>query len=41
MITLARRTSGVAVVVFGNADAALQGAQKTVAETLASWSHAE
>ncbi|HJZ83858.1 MAG TPA: hypothetical protein VKN99_01755 [Polyangia bacterium] len=33
--TLLRRPDGVAVVVFGNADAQLQAAQRTIAETLA------
>jgi hypothetical protein len=34
MVTLARRAGGVAVVVFGNADAALQDAQRRVADAL-------
>jgi hypothetical protein len=34
MITLRRVPSGVAVVVFGNADEPLRAAQRTVAETL-------
>jgi hypothetical protein len=34
MVTLRRIPSGVAVVVFGNAEAALRGAQRTIAETL-------
>jgi hypothetical protein len=34
-VTLARRPGGVAVVVFGNADATLQEAQRLVAEALA------
>src|SRR5690349_17626065 len=33
-LTLARRGSDIAVVVFGNADAALQAAQAAVAEEL-------
>jgi hypothetical protein len=33
-VTLARRPKGVAVVVFGNADAALQAAQRQVADAL-------
>jgi hypothetical protein len=34
VVTLRRVPSGVAVVVFGNADDALRGAQRTIAETL-------
>jgi hypothetical protein len=34
MVTLARRAGGVAVIVFGNADAALQDAQRRVADAL-------
>jgi hypothetical protein len=34
VVTLRRVPSGVAVVVFGNADDALRAAQRTVAETL-------
>jgi hypothetical protein len=34
MVALRRTASGVAVVVFGNADASLQAAQRTVAETI-------
>jgi hypothetical protein len=34
-LTLRRRADGVAVVVFGNADPALQSAQRKVAELLA------
>ena len=34
MLTLRRIPSGVAVVVFGNADVALQEAQRTVAEAV-------
>jgi len=34
MVTLRRSPSGVAVVVFGNADAALQAAQRMVAEAV-------
>jgi|CXWL01.1.fsa_nt_gi hypothetical protein len=33
-VTIVRRPTGLAVVVFGNADAALQEAQRTVAEVL-------
>lgn len=33
-VTLRRTGSGIAVVVFGNADAALQAAQRTVAEAV-------
>ncbi len=33
-VTLTRRPDGVAVVVFGNADAGLQDAQRLVAEVL-------
>jgi hypothetical protein len=34
MVTVARRPTGLAVVVFGNADAGLQEAQRRVAEAL-------
>jgi len=34
VVTLRRVPSGVAVVVFGNADDALRAAQRTIAETL-------
>ena len=34
IVTLRRVPSGVAVVVFGNADDALRAAQRTIAETL-------
>jgi hypothetical protein len=34
VVTLRRVSSGVAVVVFGNADHALRDAQRTIAETL-------
>jgi hypothetical protein len=34
VVTLRRVPSGVAVVVFGNADGPLQAAQRTIAETL-------
>ena len=34
VVTLRRVASGVAVVVFGNADEALRAAQRTIAETL-------
>jgi hypothetical protein len=34
MVALRRVQSGVAVVVFGNADERLQSAQRTIAETL-------
>lgn len=34
-VTLARRPGGVAVLVFGNADAALQQAQRAIADALA------
>jgi hypothetical protein len=34
MVTLRRIPSGVAVVVFGNADGPLRAAQRTIAETL-------
>jgi hypothetical protein len=34
VVTLRRVPSGVAVVVFGNADEPLQAAQRTIAETL-------
>ena len=34
MVTLARRAGGVSVSVFGNADAALQEAQRRVADAL-------
>jgi len=34
VVTLRRIPSGVAVVVFGNADDALRAAQRTIAETL-------
>ncbi len=34
MITLRRHAGGIAIVVFGNADAALQAAQRTVADAL-------
>jgi hypothetical protein len=34
MVTVRRTPAGVAVVVFGNADASLQAAQRTVAETV-------
>ncbi len=34
MVTLRRRPDGVAVVVFGNADGALQAAQRAVAEAV-------
>ena len=36
VVTLRRVPSGVAVVVFGNADDALRDAQRTIAETLLS-----
>jgi hypothetical protein len=35
-VTLRRVPSGVAVVIFGNADGALRAAQQTIAETLLS-----
>ncbi len=34
VVTLRRVPSGVAVVIFGNADDALRAAQRTIAETL-------
>jgi hypothetical protein len=34
MVTLRRVPSGVAIVVFGNADGPLRDAQRTIAETL-------
>ena len=34
MVTVARKPTGLSVVVFGNADAALQEAQRRVAEAL-------
>jgi precorrin isomerase len=34
MLALRRATGGIAVVVFGNADAALQAMQRRVADTL-------
>jgi hypothetical protein len=34
MVTLRRVPSGIAVVVFGNADDPLRAAQRTIAETL-------
>lgn len=34
MISLKRRPDGIAVVVFGNADATLTAAQRTIAEAL-------
>ncbi len=34
MVTLRRRPDGIAVLVFGNADAALQAAQRTVADAI-------
>jgi hypothetical protein len=36
IVTLRRVPSGVAVVIFGNADGALRSAQQTIAETLLS-----
>jgi hypothetical protein len=33
-LSIKRRPDGIAVVVFGNADAALQAAQRTVADAL-------
>ena len=35
VVTLARRLTGVAVVTFGNADAALQAAQQAIVRALA------
>jgi hypothetical protein len=34
MVTLRRQTAGIAVLVFGNADAALQAAQRAVADAV-------
>jgi hypothetical protein len=34
MVTLRRQGDGIAVLVFGNADAALQAAQRAVAEAV-------
>jgi hypothetical protein len=34
LVTLTRRPDGVAVVVFGNADAPLQAAQRQIADLL-------
>ena len=33
-VTLKRRPDGIAVIVFGNADAALQAAQRTIADAV-------
>jgi len=33
-VTIKRREDGIAVIVFGNADAALQAAQRTIADAV-------